>query len=217
MKLTMDEQKNILDNSENEKLDETNNNITENNTIEIEGKPVAEVSPSDQLNQSLAKISELEEKVKLLQDALLRKAAEFENYKRRSENDQLNLIKYAAEPFIISVLSVYDDLERSLNHINDDKSFESLQKGLELVSDKFSKILNQFGIKKIDAKGKPFDVENHEALMQQPSNNFPPHTVIDVIEPGYIYKDKVIRHAKVIVSSELNIEDVDNSAKDDSK
>ncbi|MFZ5947857.1 MAG: nucleotide exchange factor GrpE [Stygiobacter sp.] len=148
------------------------------------------------------KILELEKQNAELKDTLLRKVAEFENYKRRNENEQINLIKYAAEPFIKSILSVYDDFERSLKHIDDDNNFEATKKGLQLVFDNFNKILESHGVKKIDAKGQPFDVHLHEALMQQPVDGVEPHTVLEVIEPGYMFKDKVIRHAKVIVSAE---------------
>jgi molecular chaperone GrpE len=149
------------------------------------------------------KIVVLEKQTAELKDSLLRKVAEFENYKRRNENEQMNLLKYAAEPFIKNILSVFDDLERSLSHIDDENSFESTKKGLLLVFDKFSKTLENQGVKKIEAKGQPFDVHLHEALMQQQVEGVAPHTVLDVIDPGYTYKDKVIRHAKVIVSAEL--------------
>ncbi len=148
------------------------------------------------------KILELEKQNAELKDTLLRKVAEFENYKRRNENEQINLIKYAAEPFIKSILSVYDDFERSLKHIDDENNFEATKKGLQLVFDNFNKILESHGVKKMDAKGQPFDVHLHEALMQQPVDGVEPHTVLEVIEPGYMFKDKVIRHAKVIVSAE---------------
>ncbi len=149
------------------------------------------------------KLEQLEKENSELKDTLLRKVAEFENYKRRSEQDQLNIIKYAAEPFIKSILTVYDDLQRSLLHINDINN-DAIKKGLELVFDKFTKTLEAQGVKKIEAKGQPFDFEMHEALMQQPVEGLPPHTVVDVVEPGYIYKDKVIRHAKVIVSADTS-------------
>ncbi len=155
---------------------------------------------------------ELEKQLNEYKDSYLRKVAEFENYKRRVDNEQSNILKYAAEHFIKNILPVYDDLERSLNHIGDESSFESLKKGLELVYDKFTKTLNNQGIKQIDAKGKPFDVDLHEALMQQPVEGIPPHTVLDVIEQGYVYKDKVLRHAKVIVSAEtISTEEKNNS------
>jgi len=199
-----------------EQMEEQNNKEVENITeqsqeeeskIEVEKKSTSEDASKEEQILAQQKINELEERVKQLQDLLLRKAAEFENYKRRTENDQINLLKYAAEPFIKSILIVYDDLERSLIHINDDNSFESLKKGLELVYDKFTKILESQGVKKINAKGKQFDVEFHEALMQQPADGVEANTVLDVIEHGYLYKDKVIRHAKVIVSSSLNNEE----------
>ncbi|MEJ5352284.1 MAG: nucleotide exchange factor GrpE [Melioribacteraceae bacterium] len=170
-----------------------------------------------QIKELEEKISELEKNNSELKDAFLRKAAEFENYKRRTENDQLNIIKYAAEPFIKSILTVYDDLERSLTHVNGDNNFESLKKGLELIYDKFTKILNSHGIKKIDAVGQPFDVELHEALMQRPAEGVPPHTVLEVLEHGYIYKDKVIRHAKVIVSSETKSEDIQQDSQNNNQ
>ena len=192
---------------------ENENNIP----IEREGKPVPETENQQtelelkgaELESAIQKITELEKQNSELQDALLRKAAEFENYKRRNENDQMNIIKYAAESFIRNILPVYDDLERSLAHIdeaNDPASpaggFDSTKKGLLLVFEKFGKILENQGVKRIDAKGKPFDVHLHEALMQQAAEGVAPHTVLEVLEPGYMYKDRVLRHAKVIVSSE---------------
>lgn len=147
-------------------------------------------------------IAELEEKMQSMQDTLLRKAAEFENYKRRTENDQLNLLKYAAESFILKVLPVYDDLGRSVDHLAE-SNIDSLKEGLKLVHDKFTKVLDEQGIKKLEVKGEQFDVDFHEALMQQPSNEVPANTVLNEIEAGYSYKEKVIKHAKVIVSQEI--------------
>ena len=164
-----------------------------------------------ELESALQKIAELEKQNLELKDTLLRKVAEFENYKRRNENDQLNILKYAAESFIRNILPVYDDLERSLSHIDEANNFDSTKKGLLLVFEKFEKILENQGIKRIEAKGKPFDVHLHEALMQQPAEGVVPHTVLDVLEPGYMYKDRVLRHAKVIVSSETASNDESNS------
>jgi molecular chaperone GrpE len=189
-------------NQEQEQNQEQNaeNEQQEENKQEI--KQEAEIVEADESNILKEKILELEKQNAELKDTLLRKVAEFENFKRRNENEQINLIKYAAEPFVKNILSVYDDLERSLIHIDEPNNFESTKKGLQLVFEKFTKILESQGVKKIDAKGQPFDVHLHEALMQQPVEGVEPHTVLDVIEPGYIFKDKVIRHAKVIVSSE---------------
>jgi len=159
-----------------------------------------------EIGDSVEKVNELESKIIELQDLLLRKAAEFENYKRRTENDQMNLLSYAAESFIIKLLPVVDDFERSLKHINDAKDTVSIRDGIRFMYDKLLKILNDQGVKKMEVVGKPFNVAFHDALMQRIDNSVPPHTVIEEIEPGYLYKDKVIRHAKVIVSDESTME-----------
>jgi molecular chaperone GrpE len=148
------------------------------------------------------KVKDLELEVSELKDKLLRKAAEFDNYKRRTENDQLSLLTYAAESFIQKLLPVIDDIERSLEHINDAQDIDAIKNGLKLIYDKFMKALDEQGVKKIDAVGKLFDVDYHEALMQRPDDSVEPHTVLDEIEKGYIYKDKVLRHSKVIVSED---------------
>ena len=154
----------------------------------------------EEITQAKNKIEQLEKEVLDYKDKLLRKAAEFENYKRRTENDQVNLIKYAAESFIVKLLPVVDDLERSLQHIDNAKDIASLKQGINLVYDKFIKVLNEQGVNHIDAVGKPFDVHYHDAMLQQPAKDVEPHTVINELEKGYMYKDRVIRHSKVIVS-----------------
>lgn len=175
--------------------------VKEKNTKEVaitEEKSVEETNGS----KSEEKIMELEKEVAELKDKLLRKSAEFENYKRRTENDQLNLITFAAETFIQKLLPVVDDFERSLEHIDEAQDINAIKQGLKLIYDKLMKVLDEQGVKKIEAVGNPFDVEYHEALLQRPDDSVEPHTVLDEVEKGYTYKDKVIRHAKVIVSEE---------------
>jgi molecular chaperone GrpE len=197
---------------EEKEVNKHNGEKENNNSIPIERAENSELNNGNQsseielditeLKNALDKVAELEKLNNELKDTLLRKVAEFENYKRRNENDQLNILKYAAESFIKNILPIYDDLERSLSHIDEATSFDSTKKGLLLVFEKFGKILENQGVKRIDAIGKQFDVHLHEALMQQPAENVPAHTVLDVLENGYMYKDRVIRHAKVIVSAE---------------
>jgi molecular chaperone GrpE len=197
----------IIDQNTNEEMNQEDNSIpierVESASEPVNIQPNESEQKENELKTAQAKNSELEKQVVDLKDSLLRKVAEFENYKRRNEVEQMNLLKYAAEPFIRQVLGVYDDLERSLSHIDDENNFESMKKGLQLVFDKFNKTLDAQGVKKIEAKDQPFNVEFHEALMQRQVEGVAPHTVLEVIEPGYLYKDKVIRHAKVIVSAEL--------------
>lgn len=159
------------------------------------------------IDDSDSKIAELESQVKELQDKLLRKAAEFENYKRRTENDQFNLISYAAESFITKLLPIVDDFERSMTHIDELEKSKSVQDGIKLVYEKLHKLLNEQGVKKMQTKGEAFNVNYHDALMQKKDDSVPPHTVLEEIESGYLYRDKVIRHAKVIVSEESSVDD----------
>lgn len=161
-----------------------------------------EISDSGMIDATDSKIVELESQLKDIQDKLLRKAAEFENYKRRTENDQFNLINYAAESFIIKLLPIVDDFQRSMDHIDDLEKSKSVKDGIKLVYEKLHKLLNEQGIKKMQTKGEPFNVNYHDALMQKKDDSVPSHTVLEEIEPGYIYRDKVIRHAKVIVSED---------------
>lgn len=148
------------------------------------------------------RIEELEKTNEELNDRLIRRLAEFENYKKRTDVEKEELFRYAAQPFIIKVLTVHEDLQRSLEHI-DDENIDALKEGLKLVTDKFSQVLEEQGVTPIDAMGKEFDHDYHEALLQQPSNDFPPNTVMNVVENGYMFKDKVLKHTKVIVSKEV--------------
>ena len=165
----------------------------------------------DQLQIAEQKIAELEAQINEWQDKFLRKAAEFENYKRRSEIDQINLINYAAESMIVKLLPVVDDFERSLSHINDLNNNSAVVEGIKLVYEKLMKVLNEQGVKKMQVKGEPFNVDFHDALMQRKDDSVPPHTVLEEVESGYLYRDKVIRHAKVIVSEELTSDNVQTS------
>ena len=194
--------------NKNKNLNENENKDLQNETNSVSLNEELSNDDSGDINE--AKIAELEIQVKELQDKLLRKAAEFENYKRRTENDQFNLITYAAESFIIKLLPIVDDFERSMGHIDDMEGNKSVRDGIKLVYDKLQKLLNEQGVKKMQAKGEPFNVNQHDALMQRKDDSVPPHTVLEEIEPGYIYRDKVIRHAKVIVSEESTEENSQN-------
>ncbi|MBM4175982.1 MAG: nucleotide exchange factor GrpE [Ignavibacteria bacterium] len=160
-------------------------------------------------------IQRLEAENKELKDKFLRKVAEFENYKRRIENEQINFFKYANENLIKDLLTILDDFERSLNFTNGETNQNNVLEGIKLIRDKFQKILLNYGLRHIEALNKPFDFHLHEALLQVPKEGVPPHTVIEEVEKGYMLKDKVIRHTKVIVSSDE--EQIDESKNDSSE
>lgn len=184
-----------------------NQNVEDKISEQEESKSELPEQEEQTIDQSESKITELESQLKEWQDKFLRKAAEFENYKRRTENDQFNLINYAAESFITKLLPVVDDFERSMEHIEDFENSNAVKEGIKLVYEKILKLLNEQGVKKMQTKGQPFNVDYHDALMQRKDNSVPPHTVLEEVESGYLYRDKVIRHAKVIVSEDSPSED----------
>ncbi len=161
---------------------------------------VKDKTPQEQPNE----LEILQKEVNFYKDALMRKAAEFENYKKRSDTEISNYIKYASESLIKSILPVYEDLTRSMESVEkgETKDFETLRQGVQLVTDKFKNILTSEGLTEIDILGKEFDVNTCDALLQVPRDDVAPHTVVEVVEKGYKLKDKVVKFAKVIVSTE---------------
>jgi molecular chaperone GrpE len=148
------------------------------------------------------RIEELEKTIGQLKDQLLRKAAEFENYKRRTENDYLERVRYANEDLIFDLLPVLDDFERSLKLSREKKDFDSFFRGVELIYQKCLKIFATQGVEAYEVIGKEFDPHLHDALMQIPKSDVPPHTILEEVEKGYMMHGKVLRHAKVVVSGE---------------
>ncbi len=176
----------------------------EKNTDKI--KNGEEKSPEKNEEIEKSKTEKLQEEIRILKDTLLRKAAEFENYKKRTEAEISGYIKYASEKLIKELLPVFDDLNRSVESVEkgETKDFEILKKGIIAINDKFRAVLEKEGLKEIDILGKEFNVDTCDALLQVPRSDVKPHTVIDVVEKGYYLKDKIIRHAKVLVSAESN-------------
>jgi molecular chaperone GrpE len=153
------------------------------------------------------KLQEAQMAAETCKDQLLRKAAEFENYRRRVESDQINFVKTANESLIGLLLPVLDDLGRSLRLGKEQKDYEAFYRGVELIRSKFLKILESQGLTPFDSVGTPFDVDLHDALLQVPREDVPPHTVVEEVERGYKLYDRVLRHAKVVVSAEPKASD----------
>lgn len=148
------------------------------------------------------KLEQAQATAEMCRDQLLRKAAEFENYKRRVEIDQMNFVRTANESLIGLLLPILDDLSRSLKSGKEQKNFDAFYKGVELIQNKFVQVLEGQGLSSFDSLGKPFDVDLHDALLQVPREDVPPGTVVEEVERGYKLYDRVLRHAKVVVSAE---------------
>ncbi|MEM7108013.1 MAG: nucleotide exchange factor GrpE [Bacteroidota bacterium] len=146
----------------------------------------------------------LEDELAESKDKYLRLYSEFENFRRRTAKEKLEMIQTANESLISDLLPVIDDFERAEKSFSDNNSdVKVLKEGLDLISAKFRKVLEQKGLKTMDHKeGSDFDPEFHEAITQIPAPKKKlKGKVVDVIEKGYLLKDKVIRYAKVVTGS----------------
>jgi molecular chaperone GrpE len=193
--MDMDEKIKNISNDEQQKEVE---NLNQSQEVQKTNEGVIDVETLRLENENLKK--ELEE----YKDKLLRRVAEFENYKKRLEADFSNAVKYANEKLLLEILPVVDDLERSLESGQEKPDFDSFYQGIKMIYNKLMKVLESHGVKPFESVGKQFDVYYHEALLRIPRDDVPPDTVIDEVERGYMYYDKVLRHAKVIVSSPID-------------
>lgn len=134
-------------------------------------------------------------------DKYLRLFAEFENYKKRTSKERIELFRTANQELMTAVLPVLDDFERALTHIEEDKEAEELRKGVFLIYQKLISTLEQKGLTKIEVKsGDVFDPETHQAITQIPApSDDLKGKIIDCVEKGYKLGDKIIRHPKVVV------------------
>ena len=134
-------------------------------------------------------------------DRNLRLMAEFDNYRRRTAKEQLELIETANGKLLEKLSEVQDNFERAFASENKAKDLEAFEKGMQMIYNQFAKILTDAGLEQIDPTGAEFDPNCHEALMQQPSETVPEGHVVTVFQKGYKLKNKILKTAKVIVSS----------------
>jgi len=127
--------------------------------------------------------------------------ADFENYQKRAQRDLATERRYAQAPLAGDLLAALDNLERALAAASQAGDRGALGQGVALVHNQLLDALRRHGITRIDAQGKPFDPNLHQAVMQQPSADHPPQTVVQVLEPGYMIHERVLRPARVAVST----------------
>ena len=142
-----------------------------------------------------------EELLQTEKDKFLRLFAEFENYKKRTSKERIELFKTASQELMTSLLPIIDDFERALTHIEEDKEAEELRKGVLLIYQKFYNTLELKGLSKVETNaGDVFDAEIHEAITQIPApSDDLKGKVIDCVEKGYKLGDKIIRYPKVVI------------------
>lgn len=180
---------------------EINEDVEKNEDLGSESNPVAEEKQEQATNGDESEITRLKEELENTKDKYIRLYSEFENFRKRTAKEKLELIQSGNEQLIKNLLPVADDFERAENAFID-KSDPNLA-GFFLIFSKFKKVLEIYGVKAMDSgTGSEFDADFHEAISQAPSPD--PELkgkIIDVIEKGYLLNDKVIRYAKVVVGN----------------
>ncbi|MBO6069263.1 MAG: nucleotide exchange factor GrpE [Bacteroidales bacterium] len=166
--------------------------------VKEEAAQQAEEPAADQ--QAAKQVEEMQGKLAEANDRYLRLAAEFDNYRRRTAKERMDLIALANENLVKDMLPIIDDFERALAAMKDSDDSASAKEGTELIYNKMVAFLKKNGVVEIDALGKEFDTDFHEAVAQFPvEEKKKKNTVIDVTQKGYTMGEKVIRYAKVVI------------------
>ena len=168
---------------------------------QVESTQAESVEVEEQVAEEQTKEEKLEGELKQEKDKFLRLFAEFENYKRRTAKERIELFSTASEDVMKTLLPVLDDFERALLHIEEDKEAEELRKGVLLIYQKLIKTLEQKGLKPMAVqKGDVVNADNHEAITQIPApSDDMKGKIIDIVEKGYVLGEKIIRFPKVVI------------------
>jgi molecular chaperone GrpE len=140
-----------------------------------------------------------EEKLAEMQDKYLRLSAEFDNYRRRTLREKMELSKYAGEIVLMNILPLIDDFERALSHMENATDCASMKEGIDLIYVKLTEFLKQNGVKEIESLNSDFNVDLHHAVAKKEVEKKNKGKVVEVIQKGYFLQDKVLRHSKVVV------------------
>ncbi len=168
----------------------------ENESQNEEEIPLGEMT-KDQL---IEKISEVQASADTNMDNYLRSQAEMENMKKRFQKDKQDLIKYGNETLTKQLLPVADNLEKALDHSEDENSIEALREGVDLTLKGLMNVLEKAGVEVVEAVGAPFDPNFHEAVSEQEDDRAAPGTVLKELQKGYLLNQRLVRPAMVIIN-----------------
>ncbi len=184
------------------KESEADTEVTQEESVEAEKKPRKEkkLFKKDRTAELEAKIAELEQALADQKNAYYKAYADTENLKKRLHAEAETTRKYRIQSFALELLPILDALERALAVPSEDENIQNYVKGFEMIHDQLVGILEKEGVKEIDALNKPFDHNYHQALMQEPVEGVESGIVVEVLQKGYMLKDRVLRAALVKVS-----------------
>lgn len=166
----------------------------------VEDKKTSRFSKKKKIEELEDEIIKLKEEVAASKNAYFKAYADAENLKKRLQSEADNVRKYRIQGFASEILPVIDNLERALDVKVDDPNIKNYAKGFEMIYQQLIHILDMEGVKEIEAKDKPFDPNFHQALMQEVVEGVDAGMVVEVLQKGYILKDRVLRAALVKVS-----------------
>lgn len=177
---------------------DTENTTPEADAEETHAEPENEVPAEEATDEAADKLHEMAEQLAAMQEKYTRLYAEFENYRRRTSSEKIELQLSGHKEMAKAILPVVDDFERALAAMADESE---AKEGVKLIYDKMLKIMEQKGVKQMQTIGEAFDADIHEAVTQIPAADpAQKNKVIDEIQKGYYLNDKVLRHAKVVVA-----------------
>lgn len=199
--MTNDKEKEIQENISEEVVNENQTPTPDTDTADTQAAEEAEAPAETEAEKTDAeKLEEAEAEIASLKDQLLRKAAEFENFRKRTIKEKTELILNGGRRVIEALLPVLDDLERAQDNMGKATDVEALKEGVDLILSKLDKTLSGQGLKKIDTTDALFDTDFHEAIAMVPAaEDSQKGKVIDCVQTGYMLGETVIRHAKVAV------------------
>ena len=161
----------------------------------------------DELIEELKKsLEEKDEANKVLQEKMLYLQAEFENFKRLKNKEKQDILKFGNETLIKELLPVLDNLERALSHASNAEDLKSIHEGVKIIANEFVRVLERAGVEKVEALGKKFDPNFHEAFLQEEKDDVEPETVVTEMQKGYILNGRLIRPSMVTISKKPEIQ-----------
>ena len=154
----------------------------------------------EEIEKLKEELKDKEKEIEELKDKYLRAYAEMENMKKRLEKEKKEAIEYANETLLKEILPFIDNIERAIEHANEKSKLEDFIKGIELTLNNLLKTLEKFGVKPVEAKNKPFDPNYHEAMSVVETEDTEPNIVVEEMQKGYIFKNRLLRPSLVSVS-----------------
>lgn len=178
----------VAETSDNQKAEQATEENTENKNPETGEKDVVK------------ELENVQEQLEQQKDKFLRLSAEFDNYRKRTMKEKAELILNGGEKTISSILPILDDFERALQNMEKATDVNAIKEGVEIIYNKFIKVLKENGVKVIETKGQPLNTDFHEAIAVIPApEEAQKGKILDCVQNGYTLNNKVIRHAKVVV------------------